>query len=1602
MRVILPGMNRVLFLAGLTLILSLPALLPAAGPRINEFMAANSHTLVDEDGDRSDWIEIHNPDPTPVNLNGWHLSNQSTNLTQWIFPNVTVPANSYLLVFASGKDRRVVGQPLHTNFRLSDAGEFLALVQPDGTTVAHSLNPFPAQSPDISYGLGLNIIYETLLAEGAPAKALIPVDGALGLAWTQLGFDDSAWLSGTTGIGYDYPGYVGLDVGAMYNVNQTVYARVPFTVTNPAAYQFLTLRLRYEDGVIVWLNGTQIIADNAPSSPQWDSGATANRDDAFALQFRDFDLTPHLGLLNAGSNVLAFQVLNNGLTSSDILLSPVLAASTTPIGPPVPGYFPLPTPREVNGNSSPAIASGVAISTPGRTFTTSVAVTLSEVTPSPGAQIRYTLNGSTPDETSTPYTGPITITANSYLRARVFEAGKEPGPISGAAYHRLAADVVSFSSNLPVFIIDNFGQGGFPADPLIPTVMSIYEPLAGRASLTNAPHLMSRAGMKRRGSSTGGQPKPNLAVEAWDEWDRDRDIEPLGFAAEADWVLYAPLGFDPSLMHNPLMFELSNQAGRYATRTRFVEVFLNTGGDSVSQSDYAGVYVFMEKIDREGDRVDVDRLLPEQSLLPEISGGYVLKIDRADPGDNGFFAANQGIKYVYPGEAEILTLQRDPQEQYIRGYFNTFGNVLYGANFADPVNGFRAHVDVPAALDHHLLNVLSFNVDALRLSGFMHKPRNGKLTFGPIWDFDRALGSTDGRDSNPWVWRSETGDRGTDFFNYTWWDRFFSDLEFFQSYIDRWQELRRTTFSTANLYSVIDAYAAELAEAQPREQARWGVQPRGGSYAGEIAYLKQWLADRIAFMESQFVAPPALNRASGQITAGFQLQITQPGAGTIYYTLNGTDPRAPGGGIAPGAVAYVGPVMLNATADVRARVYNSAHTSLTGPDNPPLSSLWSGPVAARLTILPPAAGGTLVISELNFHPAAPTATELAVNPALNKEDFEFLELKNISTSTIDLVGAAFVEGIDYTFTTGGVTSLAAGGRLLLTRNPAAFALRYGAPGTVAGPYAGALNNNGERLHLVAADGATILDFTYGNGWHRLADGLGFSLQLRYENISANNLNDPAAWRASAAPLGSPGGGDSGATISEAVVINEVLTHTDLPLVDAVELWNRSGAPVDVSHWWLTDDLAAPRKFQLPPDTLINANSYLVLEDGDLNVDPQSPTSFSLSSLGEAVWLISADATGEFTGYLHGFNFGASANGVSFGRVMNSQGRERLIAMTARSLGATNPPPLVGPVVISELMPSPPLLNGVSNSRDEFIELRNLTGSTVPLYDPAHTTNTWRLGEGVEFTIPEGVSLPANGQMLIVGFDPVTDPTTLAAFRAAYGLGVGTTILGPWSGRLDNAGERVSLFKPDPPQQAPSPDAGLVPMVEVDSLRYGDGVYWTTNANGSGFSLQRLVGASYADEPLNWIAATPTPGTSNAGGESLDSDNDGLPTAWEMLIGLNPNSGVGVNGATGNTDGDDLTNLEEWRFGTHPLVLSAPLRLEPVIIAGQLAGVRFRAEPGRTYHLQTSPVVGGAWVTRRFVPAGATVFQVELPALMDGPSSFHRLTSSDWSSDQTPD
>jgi hypothetical protein len=225
----------------------------------------------------------------------------------------------------------------------------------------------------------------------------------------------------------------------------------------------------------------------------------------------------------------------------------------------------------------------------------------------------------------------------------------------------------------------------------------------------------------------------------------------------------------------------------------------------------------------------------------------------------------------------------------------------------------------------------------------LYKPRGGKITFGPHWDFDRALGSTDDRDAYPRRWN--TGP----FFRARWWTRLFNDPDFWQLWVDRWQALRRTTFSESHLFGLIDRLTDEVREAQPREVKRWGLEPRGGNYQSEIDWMKNWLSERMAFIDQQLVQPPRLSHAGGQVASGFRLTLAGPTDATVYYTLDGSDPRLPQGGVSSNAVSYSGAIALEADTRVVARALNPDQRQTGGP---PTSTPWSSPVSATFTITP--------------------------------------------------------------------------------------------------------------------------------------------------------------------------------------------------------------------------------------------------------------------------------------------------------------------------------------------------------------------------------------------------------------------------------------------------------------------------------------------------------------------------------------------------------------------------------------------------------------------------------------------------------------------------
>jgi hypothetical protein len=263
--------------------------------------------------------------------------------------------------------------------------------------------------------------------------------------------------------------------------------------------------------------------------------------------------------------------------------------------------------------SEPASAPQVVFSQGSGTFTATF--TLSLLVPSTNATIYYTLDGTVPTNSSPRYVAPITISTSTQVRARAFVEGLPPGPPRTETFVFLSSDVANFTSDLPVLIIHALGKGA-PTDARQTFAhISVFEPVNGVTSLTNPPSLVTRSGIKIRGSSTDGYPKASFSVEFWDEFNQDINREILGLPAESDWVLYAPDNFEPVLIHNPFIHQLSRDMGRYSSRTRFVEVYLNKGTGVVGSSHYNGIYVLEEKIKVGPHRVAIDKLQPEDGTV---------------------------------------------------------------------------------------------------------------------------------------------------------------------------------------------------------------------------------------------------------------------------------------------------------------------------------------------------------------------------------------------------------------------------------------------------------------------------------------------------------------------------------------------------------------------------------------------------------------------------------------------------------------------------------------------------------------------------------------------------------------------------------------------------------------------------------------------------------------------------------------------------------------------------------------------------------------------------------------------------------------------------
>jgi hypothetical protein len=527
--------------------------------------------------------------------------------------------------------------------------------------------------------------------------------------------------------------------------------------------------------------------------------------------------------------------------------------------------------------------------------------------------------------------------------------------------------------------------------------------------------------------------------------------------------------------------------------------------------------------------------------------------------------------------------------------------------------------------------------------------------------------------------------------------------------------------------------------------------------------------------------------------------------------------------------------------------------------------------------------------------------------------------------------------------------------VVVAKDPVAFATRYGAIENVVGPFSGNLDNAGERIVLEGSMREPIQDFSFNNAWYSVTDGLGFSL---VPNEQAAGIGNRSGWRASANIGGSPGQNDP--TVNRAIVlVNEVLTHTDAPQVDAVEIYNPGASAVDIGNWYLTDDRATPKKFKIPAPKAVQPNSYVVFDENDFNKDPLATTSFALSSDGDEIYLYSADENGNLTGYSDGFAFRAAANGATFGRHVSSDRDVQYPAQVSATLGGANSGPAIGPVVINEIRCSP------FSFEPEFIELKNLTSQEVKLYDTERPTNTWRLN-GFNFAFPTNVAIPANGFVVIAQNDP-------ARFRATNNVPASVQVFGPANGILQGNGENLRLERPDAPITLPD-GSTKIPMITVDEVRYDQNTPWPTPIPGA--SIERNYSAQYGNDPANWSGAIgATPGFDNRAAEGWQTWLQQVFTPAELGDPV-------VSDPDADPDQDGYTNEAEFVAGTNPKNATSGLLLAPAKAAP--ATLEFAAAPDRTYTLYYRPLVGdGAWTAVSVSRASSAARTVQITPTQPG-------------------
>lgn len=443
-------------------------------------------------------------------------------------------------------------------------------------------------------------------------------------------------------------------------------------------------------------------------------------------------------------------------------------------------------------------------------------------------------------------------------------------------------------TNLPIVTITT--QGGVIQDePAIPAGMQIIDNGQGNLNFpTDAPNGYNGSiEIEYRGNYSQTLPQKPYKIKTRDSQSNELNVSLLGMPSEHDWVLIANYN-DKVFMRNSLAYWIFQQMGHYAPRYRYCEVFVNGG--------YKGVYLLMEKIKRDAQRVNIARLDPDENSGLDITGGYILKNDLWTTNDSWLLNFHPidhpdldvHLVYEYPKPETIST----PQKQYIQSFINTFETALYGTNFTSPTLGYRNYIDTPSFIDYFLVNELSRNADGFKKSSYFHKNKDtstgiGKLKAGPVWDFDWAWknipGCSEFEQLDGSGWAHLVNDCNPDNPSTGWFVRLLQDPSFQNELRCRWDFLRQTVLSETSLFNFIDTQAAYLQGAQQRHFERWGnlgsntgtpeVEEDVFTFEAQIQRFKNWISSRLLWLDSAIPGSSSNCNLSQNTTASRQFQL---------------------------------------------------------------------------------------------------------------------------------------------------------------------------------------------------------------------------------------------------------------------------------------------------------------------------------------------------------------------------------------------------------------------------------------------------------------------------------------------------------------------------------------------------------------------------------------------------------------------------------------------------------------------------------------------------------------------------------------------------------